>query len=138
MGYVLVVERVINAPTEVVHRARTEREITRMFDSTSDLTGEVRIGGKRIAKWGPEDGRCRVTQTFLEISPERIVYSELLEVPPSPVYTSIITETIQEQGGKTFFQFHVEGFPTAEERDMHREGYNIVLDRLEAYLTANG
>lgn len=141
MSYELDVERLIDAPTEDVYRARTdvgiEREIGQMFDSTSSMSGEVRLGGTRVGEWGPENRRYRVTQTFLEITQDRIVYSELLEVPPSPVYTSTITETIRDQDGKTLFHFHVEGFPNAEERDMHREGYNIVLDRLEAYLAAH-
>jgi|TARA_Y100000310_G_scaffold232707_1_gene235561 uncharacterized protein YndB with AHSA1/START domain len=140
MGHELDVQRLIDAPVDTVFRSRidldTEREISRMYNPTADISGEVRVGANRIIAWGTEDKRCRVTQTFLEIGVNRVVYSELLEVPPSPVYVSTITETMQPQGERTLFQFHVEGFPTAEERDMHSEGYNIVLDRLQGYLAS--
>ncbi len=139
MTYDLHVERIINAPSEAVFAARTsiatEREMTRRADPTADVRGEVLVGRARVAEWGPEDARCRVTQTFLEITEQKIVYAEVLEVPPSPVYTTTITETITPHGdGQTLFRFDVEGFPTEEERDLHREGYGIVLDRLVAYL----
>jgi uncharacterized protein YndB with AHSA1/START domain len=141
MTYELDVRRVIDAPREVVYRARTdidfERKISQMHDATSQLFGEVAVGKVRVAEWGPNESRCRVTQTFLEVDENRGVYSELLEVPPSPVYETLITETMLPEDGKTLFHFHVEGFPTTEERDMHREGYNIVLDRLENYLTSS-
>lgn len=57
MSYVLDVERLIDAPADVVYRARTdvglERTITRMFDDTADVYGEMCIGRARILEWGP-------------------------------------------------------------------------------------
>lgn len=139
MPYELDVRRLIDAPVELVSRARTDidiqREIAKANDGSAKLSGEIRVGGKRVEEWQQGDRTCRVTQTYLEIGPDR-VYSELLELPPSPVYESTITETLTPQDGKTLFWFHVEGFPTEQERDIHRKGYNIVLDRLEAWREA--
>ena len=109
-----------------------------MHDASDRLAGEIGVGKQLVVTWTQDGVACRVTATFREVVPGRVVYEELLEVPPSPLYISKITETMQDHGGKTLFRFHVEGFPTPEERDIHRVGYNIVLDRLERYLAAFG
>ncbi len=142
MSYELEVERLIDAPVDVVYRAQTDVEIKRkiaaMHDASAGFAGEIGVGRQLVVTWIQDGTDCRVTATFREVAPGRVVYEELLEVPPSPVYVSTVTETMQDRGGKTLFRFHVEGFPTAAERDMHRVGYNIVLDRLEQYLSASG
>lgn len=58
MGYERHVERPIDAPAEVVYRARADididREISGMFGSSSDPNGDMRSGSTGITGWGPQ------------------------------------------------------------------------------------
>lgn len=137
MSYDHRAERLIGAPIEAVFRARTDLELMRRLNDhpISRASGEVRPGAAVRVEWGPsEDRLCRVTQVFDEVDPpRRLVYREVLEAPPSPVYESVITETFAERDGKTLIAFHHAGFPTEQERDVHKQGYEIILDRLERH-----
>ena len=140
MSYELKVDRLLDASIEVVFHARTDPDVQRRLNAhpISRASADLRVGGTACLEWGPsEDGLCRVTQVYREVErPHRLVYTEVLEAAASPVYESVITETFEERAGRTLLTFHHQGFPTADERDLHRRGYHIILDRLEKYFAS--
>jgi len=140
MSYDLTVGRLIDAPADDVFAARTDPEIQRSLNAhpISRASSDLRGGGVATLEWGAsEEELYRVHQVYREIDrPHQLVYDEVLYAPGTPVYNSVITETFEERGGKTFLTFHHEGFPTVEERETHTRGYHIILDRLEKHFAA--
>ena len=141
MAYDLKLDGLINASIEAVFHARTDSDVLRRLNDhpISCVSGDLRVGGSRVVEWGPsEDKLCRVTQVFREIErPYRLVYAELLEVPPSPVYESVISESFAASDGGTVLTFHVVGFPSVEERDLHTRGYRLAFERLERHFASS-
>jgi uncharacterized protein YndB with AHSA1/START domain len=137
----LKVEGLVDASVEAVFHARTDLDVLRRLNDhpISRVSGDLCVGGTRIIEWGPsEEKLCRVTQVFREIERlRRLVYTELLEVPPSPVYESVICESFAERDGKTLLTFRIEGFPTVEERDLHTRGYQLAFERLEKHFASS-
>jgi len=142
VSYDLTISGTIAASAEEVFRARTDPELQRRLNAhpISRASVDLRVGGKARLEWGPsEDALCRVSQVYQQIDPpRRITYREVLEEPDAPIYESVITEIFDEWPGGTLLTFHHEGFPSAEERDKHRQGYHIILERLQKYFFYEG
>jgi uncharacterized protein YndB with AHSA1/START domain len=139
--YNLKVRGLVDAPVEAVFHARTDLDVLRQLNDhpISRVSGELRVGGTRIIEWGTsEEMLCRVTHVFRRIeSPHCLVYVELLEVSPSPVYETIISESFTECDGRTLLTFRITGFPTVEERDLHTRGYQLAFERLEKHFASS-
>jgi uncharacterized protein YndB with AHSA1/START domain len=75
-----------------------------------------------------------VSHVYREVDPpRRIAYTEVLEAPGTPLYGSLITEMFELRHGGTLLTFQHQGFPTPEERDIHRRGYQIIIERLQTH-----
>ena len=95
----------------------------------------TRVGGKwRYAMVGPDGNEIGFHGEYREIAaPERCVQTEIFE--PFPQEVTVCTMTLEERGGKTYYQCHVLHM-TKEGRDAHvgsgmEVGAALALDRLE-------
>jgi uncharacterized protein YndB with AHSA1/START domain len=140
---VLVITRIFDAPRELVFKAWTDpRRLVhwmgpRGFRSTV-LHSDLRAGGAyRIHMRGPEGDDHWTQGVFREIvEPERLVmvgsWADGNGNPISP--ETVLTITLEEDGGKTRLTLHQAIFESTTARDEHRGGWNSSLDRLAEYL----
>jgi uncharacterized protein YndB with AHSA1/START domain len=141
MTFEFSIERLFDATPDEVFDALTDPAAQRTWwTGASDVDAEcdLRVGGRGSVEWTTEEGhRCRAEQTYVEIlRPTRLVFTEVVTEPSSPVYECTLTMTLTVQDGKTLFALHHTGFPTEEERDKHERGTGIFLDRLGKYMSA--
>jgi uncharacterized protein YndB with AHSA1/START domain len=153
----LVIERVFDAPRELVWKAWTEPEHMKRwwgpkgFDAPA-VEIDFRVGGKVLAAMrSPEfqDGRVLwSTGVYREIVPmERIVCTDSFadengNVVPATYYgmeadmplEMLITVTFEEHEGKTKMTLRHEGIPAGPERDGANEGWSQSFDKLADYL----
>ena len=108
-GQEYVMERVFNAPRELVWRALTEAERIPRWWGPRDhsMTVEqmdVRVGGAwRWVSHSP-DGDAPFKGEYLEVAPpERLVHTEIFDVEPFNIgdAAAIVTITLEDVGGKT-------------------------------------
>jgi len=141
-AYTLVIERVFDAPRELVFRAWVEpRHLVRWLGPRG-FTGTVmamdaRPGGAyRFHLRSAEGSEYWQQGVFREIAePERFVrtcvWADATGNPTGP--ETLMTVTFEEQGGKTKLTFQ-QVFESSAARDEHRIGTASALDRLEQYL----
>ena len=140
---ILIIERIFDAPRDLVFRCWAEPEhFTRWigpqgFTSTI-LAWELCPGGKYlIHKRGP-DGQDHWQQgVFQEIvAPERIVrtycWADANGQPVRP--ETLLTLTFEDLSGQTKLILHQSIFESVSARDAHRGGWTSSLDRLAEYL----
>jgi uncharacterized protein YndB with AHSA1/START domain len=140
---VLIIERIFDAPRELVFKCWTEPEYfarwvgPKGFTSTV-LSWELREGGRyRIHKRGP-DGQDRWQQgVFREIvSPERIVrtycWADASGRPTRP--ETLLNVTVEDLGRQTRLTLHQGIFGSVTAHDEHRGGWSTSLDQLAEYL----
>ena len=141
MSFEFTLERIFDATPEEVFDAITDPVGMRdWWREDVSAEADVRVGGAACVEWLTEDGtRCRAEQTYLEVvRPRRLVFTEVVREPTSPVYECTLTMTFEDADGKTRYTLHHTGFPTVEERDKHERGTTIFLDRLERYVCGVG
>jgi uncharacterized protein YndB with AHSA1/START domain len=140
----LVIERVFEAPRELVFRAFTEIEMAlhwmgpREFPMTY-LEGDLRVGGKWRGCLKAADGKelWQGGEWREVVAPERLAFTFGWEQPDgSRGPETLITIALAEQGGNTLMTFRQEMFDTKENRDGHRLGWNSAFDRLAEYLVS--
>ena len=93
------IERLVDAPIEVLFRAWTTREaMEHWYRERADYHVHVaeldpRVGGSYRVEFGPEGGTFVETGTYLEIdAPRRLVMTESLEGPDGPALRDSIAE----------------------------------------------
>ena len=138
----LLIERVFNAPRELVFQAWTDPEHIRQWFGPRDhpareMTMDVRPGGR----WR---GCLRSTETgndlwlggvYREIvPPERLVFTFAGEEEGERGLETLVTITFAERGGKTHMTFRQSPFQSGGERDGHRGGWTSTFDRLDELL----
>jgi uncharacterized protein YndB with AHSA1/START domain len=108
VSYELTVERLIEAPAEVVFDAFTDAAAQRVWMRDRDDLGailetecDLRVGGAWVIAWGPSRERL-----YRE--------SNVFQVVDRPRRTEV---TFEERDGKTQMTVVQRGFPTAELRD---------------------
>ena len=150
----LVIERVFDAPRELVWRAWTEPEQVMRWWGPKGYTSpaaeiDLRVGGKYL--WcmrSPEGQDLWSTGVYREIVPlERIVCTnsfsdEKGNVVPASHYgiggdmpqEVLGTVTFEDLGGKTRMTLRNEGLPAGEMREGADAGWNEAFDKLAASL----
>jgi uncharacterized protein YndB with AHSA1/START domain len=153
----LVIERVFNAPRELVWKAWTEPELVRRWWGPKGFTApaaeiDFRVGGKVLfAMQSPEfnDGRpIWSTGVYREIVPlERIVITDSFadengNVVPATHYgmpddfplEMLVTVTFEDLDGRTKMTLRHEGLPAGEMLEGAGTGWNESFDKLAASL----
>ncbi|HEX3966578.1 MAG TPA: SRPBCC domain-containing protein [Edaphobacter sp.] len=148
----LHITRVFDAPRELVWRVMTDPEHIkhwsgpRQFEATN-VENDQRPGGKwrlclHTDGFDTGDGVLRQFdlrqggENLEVVEPERLVYTFKWEDNPglSSNVETVVTITLEEEGGKTTMNFRQAFFVTSADRDGHVRGWNSSFDRLEDYL----
>ena len=141
---VLKIERVFDAPRDLVFRAWTEPEhMAKWFGpkgfKATVLKNDLRPGGQyRIHMLGP-DGDHWTQGVFREIDPPKLLvmagsWADADGNPTRPETT--LTLMFDDLGGKTRLTLHNAIFESTTARDLHQGGWNSSLDCLAEYLKA--
>lgn len=140
---VLVIERIFDAPRELVFKAWTEPEhMVRWFGprgfTSTVVRNELRPGGAyRIHMRGPEGDDHWTQGIFREIvEPQRLVmvgnWADSAGNPTGP--ETVLTLAFEEHNGKTRLTLHQAGFESLTARDAHQGGWSSSFERLAEYL----
>lgn len=150
----LVIERIFDAPRELVFKAWTEPEQAKRWWGPKGFTTPVceidlRPGGVYFNCMRSPEGQDYWSKgVYREIvEPERIVCTDSFAdeqgnivsprkygMSPDWPEEALITVTFEEHGGNTKFTLHHAPIKPGPERDMCRQGWNEMLDKLEDYL----
>ena len=138
----LVIERIFDAPRELVWKAWTEPEHLAQWWGPRGFTlpsckVELRPGGAyRFHMRSPEGTEHRVHGVLREVvPPERFSYTwAWVDAQGESGPETLLTLTFGELGGKTKLTLHQAIFESVTARDQHRGGWNSALDCLAEYL----
>ena len=154
----IVIVRILDAPRELLWKCWTEPEFFKRWWGPEGFTTPVsridfRVGGiYHNCMKSPEGENYWSTGMYREIiEPEKIVYTDSFSdaegntVPASYYEMSgewplelLVTLTLEEyEGKKTRLTLRHEGFPTGEDRDLTKDGWNESLDKLADDLNKN-
>jgi uncharacterized protein YndB with AHSA1/START domain len=142
-SYGLKIERIFDAPREVVFRAWTDpRELAVWYHFNDEWKIEVvevepRAGGKFRIGWRAPDGElwCEVGEYREVRPPERIVHTCRFEFPGMDEAETLLTVEFHEHGrDRTRLVLVHEGYRHAETRDNHEQGWPGFLDQLKKLL----
>jgi uncharacterized protein YndB with AHSA1/START domain len=107
-GEEFVMDRVFDAPRDLVWRALTEPErIPRWWGSSQDVVTvvemDVRPGGRWRWVTRTPDGDAPFCGVYLEVAPpERLVHTEMFDVEPFNLgEPAIVSLTLEDVGGRT-------------------------------------
>ncbi len=138
----LRIERLIDAPPDVVFRAWTTPEAMEQWYLDGDdfavhvVELELRVGGRYRIEFGSKGEPPYVeTGTYLEIdTPRRLVMTETLEGVEAPWSNTKVTVVLEEEDGKTRLVLVHEDFPSSHHRDLAGGGWPGFLDRIERFV----
>jgi len=139
----LTIERIFDAPRELVFKCWTEPEhLARWIGpkgfSGTILTCELREGGNYRARMRGPDGQDHWQHgVFREIAPpERIVrtycWTDADGRPTQP--ETLLTVTFADLGGRTRLTLHQAVFDSVTACDEHRGGWSTAFDKLAEYI----
>jgi glutathione S-transferase len=146
----LTVTRVIRAPRQKVFDAFVKPELFRQWmgprgTTTVALEMDPRAGGRyRISMQARTGEMFSVGGIYKEVSaPERIVFTwkwdgEQMGALPETLVTVTLTERRGSEGAETEVQLLHTGFPAAEARDKHTDGWKGCINRLSDLTDARG
>lgn len=137
----LLIERVFDAPRELVWRAWTRPEHLMRWWGPKDFTVvaydmDFRPGGDyRSCVRDPKGGDHWMAGTYREITPEeRIVMTFRWEDGAMGVDNVVTVSFADAPDGRTRFTFYQTPFATVEARDSHVGGWTGLIDNMSAYL----
>ncbi len=139
MSYDLKVERLLDATPEEAFDAFIDGDAMKdwyQIEPSWDVElvkAEPNVGGTTVIRFGnSEQGwECREDLTYRELDrPNRIVFG-MTFATSAMSYDTVVTVTFEEQGGKTLLTLSETGYPTAEERDAHQNGWPSFLAKLD-------
>ena len=146
----LTVTRVIRAPRQKVFDAFIKPELVRQwmgprgFKVTS-LEMEARAGGNfRLTMQHRLGDTATLAGTYKEITPpERIVFTwkpqgEQMAALPETLVTVTFTERTGKEGVETEVRLLHSGFPSADSREAHNNGWQGCLNKLVDFTDARG
>jgi uncharacterized protein YndB with AHSA1/START domain len=139
----LIIERVFDAPRELVFKCWTEPEHLARWIGPKDFSStilacELRKGGNyRTHMRGPDGQDHWQHGVFSEIvPPERIVrtycWTDADGRPTRP--ETLLTVTFADLGGRTGLTLHQAVFESVTACDDHRRGWSSSLDKLAEYI----
>ncbi len=138
----LVIERVFDAPRELVWRAWTEPQQLACWCAPHEFTithcaGEARAGGSwRTCMVSPEGLEHWVGGIYREVAPvERLVFTHQWDDrdgQSSP--ETLVTLTFFEQGAKTRLHFLQQNLASPSSRAGHEIGWSESFERLNEHL----
>lgn len=139
---VLVLQRVFDAPRELVFQAWTEPHHLTQWSCPNGFTlthceGELRPGGAwRSCMRSPDGKDLWLGGVYREIqAPDRLVFTHAwLDDHGKPGHETVVTVTFAERGGKTEMTFRQAEFESVESRDGHRGGWTECFDKLATYV----
>lgn len=141
---VLIIERVFDAPRELVWDAFTDAKHLRNWMGpkefpASHFEADVRPGGTWRGTLRAANGDQTLGQfgTFRDVvRPHWLSYTFQWEKtgPDDETFETLITVTFEELGDKTLMNFHQAVFNTKANCDGHGRGWNSGFDRLADYL----
>jgi uncharacterized protein YndB with AHSA1/START domain len=137
----LLIERIFEAPRELLYRVWTEpRHLLKWWSPKNftplSITHDLQVGGTyRYGVLSPDGNEVWMGGVFQEIVPnEKIVMTFRWENGAYDVDNLITVTFLAMASGRTLVRFHQSPFKTVEGRDAHTGGWNGVLDKLTAYL----
>jgi uncharacterized protein YndB with AHSA1/START domain len=137
----LTLKRRLNASPQKIYAAWTEAEkIVRWFGPSPVKPGSVRAdieprtGGRLRISMEMEDGTYHeVRGIYREAVPyQRLVFSWAWH--STPERESLVTVSLQPDGGGTLLTLHHEQFADQAARDRHEGGWIGTLDKLEKFI----
>ncbi len=142
---VLMIERIFDAPRDLVFKAWTEPE--RMIQwwgprgyTMTSCEMDLRPGGAYLyAMRRPEGGQIRSQGVFREVDPPArlVLQGGWLDDNGQPGHQTTMTLTFDDLGGKTKLTLHQAVFESVEARDAHNNGWSSSFDCLADYLAAS-
>ncbi|MBR1218074.1 SRPBCC family protein [Bradyrhizobium sp. U87765 SZCCT0131] len=143
----LLITRSFAAPRELVWMAVTDAAHVRRWWGCDDFETmvceiDLRVGGRfRFEMRGADGTPHPITGVYREIvRPERLVHTQIYDVPPHNDKEAIVTVTFTEANGRTHYACLI-AHATREDRDAHvasgvEGGVASALDRIEQMLLA--
>ena len=139
-GYELTINRHFPADRDTVFSAWTTAEaLTQWFAPSNDsktvvLELDVRVGGRYRIEMHEPDGIHTVYGEYVSIdAPEKIVFTWAWEGSDDDTPMLVTVELREEKGGTAMSLLH-EKLPSEHLRDLHNEGWNGCLSRLDALI----
>lgn len=140
----LLIERVLDAPRELVFQAWTDLDHVRQWFGPKDypctqMTMDVRPGGRwRCCLTSIENGQqLWVGGVYRDIvPPERLAFTFAWEEEGERGLETLVEITLTERAGKTHMTFRQTPFQSDGERDGHRGGWTSAFERLDELLAA--
>ena len=137
----LVIERVFDAPVDLVWTCWTEQQHLEKWSAPRGFTiphaeGDLRPGGKwRCCMRAPNGNELWLGGVYREIVPnELIVMTHAWEEDGVPGHETIVTVRFAAVRGKTRVTLTQTGFDSAGARDGHAGGWNECFDILAEHL----
>ena len=137
----LLIERIFDAPPELVFRVWTSPEHLMRWWGPKDFTTVVfeqdfRVGGDyRACIRDASGGDHWMAGTYREIvDGQKIVMSFRWEDGAWGVDNTVTVMFAALAGGRTLFRFHQAPFASLEARDSHTDGWSSLVDKLAVYL----
>lgn len=132
--FLLELNRRFDAPPDRLFRAMTEPELIRRWFGPEGtrcdaVEVDLRVGGAWSVDCADSDGKpYRFSGVYREIErPHRLVKTWILPVTRAE---TVVTLEFRPNGEGTALSLHHDGFPEAEFRDRHGEGWSGSLDKL--------
>jgi uncharacterized protein YndB with AHSA1/START domain len=144
MAYEMSMERLFDAPPEVVFDAYVDQEVqqemwagmmpgTRVRESSIDL----RVGGTWTVEYAPVDGKSDVLTNVLTVveRPTRLVsHQSYFAAAWGVTKETDTTLTFEDQDGKTLLKILMTGFDTEQEQGGASAGWAPMLDGFQKIL----
>jgi uncharacterized protein YndB with AHSA1/START domain len=97
---------------------------------------DVRRGGSTRITFGPPDATCTEEMSYTEVErPHRLRFVDDFTTPDGSTTRTDVTVTFAATDGKTLMTIVQAGFPSAERRDRHQNGWPRFVERLHRCAT---
>jgi glutathione S-transferase len=141
----LEIDRFLRAPREKVFAAFVEEALFKAWHcprgmTVAEASVDARVGGPyRLVMAGRDGSRYAVGGVYQAIErPEFLAYTWQSEGGPASDLTTLIEVRLTEKDGGTLLQMRHTGFPNAEARDSHRNGWASCFNRLNDLVDPDG